>query len=265
MSNVKDIISRTRCLVLDMDGTIYLGDNPIGDMINTLKLCREKGIRIYYFTNNSSKTPDEYVKKLSRIGFYDERDTVYTSAMATAGYLNANYKDKKVYAVATEAVKANLAEAGISLTEGEDADIVLLAYDTELTFEKIKKANELMVRGAVYVATHPDAVCPTPDIYMPDVGSFIKMFEVSSGRLPDVIIGKPNSLAGGEIIRATGLSANEITMVGDRLHTDIRFGINSGFNTILVLSGESTVETLASSPDTPSLVFPDLNEIVKYL
>jgi len=259
-----EIVARTKCLVLDMDGTIYLGDHPIGNMINTLQKCRNKGIRICYFTNNSSKTQDEYVSKLERLGFYCPQDTVYTSAMATVGYISSNYPEKKIYAVATEPLKKYFSDSGLSLVE-EDADIVLLAYDTTLTFEKLKKANEMLVRGAVYIATHPDAVCPTDDIYMPDVGSFIKLLEASSGRLPDAVIGKPNSLAGGEIQRFTALNPNEITMVGDRLHTDIAFGVNSGFNTVLVLSGESTLDTLAKSPVKPDLVFHDLNQIVDYL
>lgn len=263
-NTAKTVIERTKCLVLDMDGTIYLDSTPIGDMINTLKLCRDKGIKIYYFTNNSSKTQDEYVKKLSHIGFYDPRDTVYTSAMATADYLNSHYAGKTVYAVATEPVKRSFAENGIKLTE-DNADIVLLAYDTTLTFEKLKKANELLVSGAAYIATHPDTVCPTENISMPDVGSFIKLLEASSSRIPDAVIGKPNSLAGLEIIRATSLNADQITMVGDRLYTDIAFGVNSGFNSILVLSGESTLETLEKSPVKPTVVFNDLNEIVKYL
>lgn len=264
MENIKSIINKTKCLVLDMDGTIYLDSTPIGDMINTLKICREKGIKIYYFTNNSSKNFIEYVNKLSKIGFYDDRDIVYTSAMATISYLNAEYPGKKVYILATPEVKKSFIEAGINVVE-DDADIVLLAYDTTLTFDKLKKANEMLVRGAVYIATHPDMVCPTADISMPDVGSFIRLLEGSSGRTPDAIIGKPNSIAGKEIMRATGFNADEITMVGDRLYTDIMFGVNSGFNTILVLSGETTLDMLNSSDVNPSIVFKDLNEIVKYL
>ena len=264
-NNVKEIIQKTKCLVLDMDGTIYLDSTPIGDMINTLKICREHGIKIYYFTNNSSKNHTEYVKKLTDIGFYDERDIVYTSAMATISYLNSVYPGKKVYILATEEVKKSFIDGGVNIVD-EDADIVLLAYDTTLTFEKLKKANEMLVRGAIYIATHPDTVCPTKDISMPDVGSFIKLLEASTfGRLPDAIIGKPNSIAGNEIVRATGLTPDQITMVGDRLYTDIMFGINSGFNTILVYSGETTKEMLAMSNVSPSIQFEDLNEIVKYL
>jgi HAD superfamily hydrolase (TIGR01450 family) len=198
------------------------------------------------------------------MGFYHPLDTVYTSAMATVSYINATYPDKTVYAVATDPLKKYFSDSGLKLTEN-DADIMLLAYDTTLTFQKLKRANEMLARGAIYIATHPDTVCPTDDIYMPDVGSFMKLLEASCGRIPDAIIGKPNALAGREIARFTALSPDEITMVGDRLHTDIAFGVNSGFNTILVLSGESTLDTLEKSPVKPTLVFDDLNRIVDYL
>ena len=166
--------------------------------------------------------------------------------------------------MATDPVKQFFADSGLELVE-DNADIMLLAYDTTLTFDKMKRANEMLARGAVYIATHPDSVCPTDDIYMPDVGAFIKLFEESCGRTPDAVIGKPNALAGREIARFTALLPEEITMVGDRLHTDIAFGVNSGFNTILVLSGESNLETLEKSPVKPTLVFEDLNRIVDYL
>jgi ribonucleotide monophosphatase NagD (HAD superfamily) len=139
-----------------MDGTIYLDSTPIGDMINTLKICRDKGIKIYYFTNNSSKNHIEYVKKLSKIGFYDERDIVYTSAMATIGFLNSEFNGKNVYILATDEVKKSFVEAGINVVE-ENADIVLLAYDTTLTFEKLKKANEISF--STFIIRYVSACC----------------------------------------------------------------------------------------------------------
>lgn len=267
MAETAKIIKRTKCLVLDMDGTIYLDSTPIGDMINTLKKCREQGIKIFYFTNNSSKNHREYVKKLSNIGFFDERDEVYTSAMATISFLQSEFSGKKVYIMATDEVVKSFVEAGINVVDEscEAPDVALMCFDTSITYAKIKRFNEYLVKGAVYIATHPDTVCPTAGISMPDVGSFIKMFEATSGRLPDYIIGKPNSIAGNEIVRATGLKPDEITMCGDRLYTDIKFGVNSKFNTILVLSGETTLKDLESSDVKPDIVFGDLNEIVKYL
>lgn len=259
-----EITHRTKVFLLDMDGTIYFDETPIGDMKNTLSALRKAGKRLVYFTNNSSKTPDEYEKKLKRIGFWENGDLVYTSAMATAEYLREFYPDKTVYVVATEAVKKSFENYGVNVVE-ENPDICVLAYDTTLNFEKLRKINKYVVEGATYIATHPDAVCPSKDVFPPDVGSFIALLKVSSGKEPDLICGKPYTTMGDCIKRKLGVENDEITMVGDRLHTDIRFGVNNRFHTLLVLSGESTEETLKNSPDTPEAVLPSLNEIVKFL
>lgn len=262
--DIKKLVSKTKYFLLDMDGTIYFDDAPIGDMANTLKAVRRAGKNIVYFTNNSSKTPSEYVNKLKRIGLYEEGDFVYTSGMATAEYLNAFYKGKKVYLVGTDALKEDFISYGIDLSENE-AEVCVLAYDTTLTFEKLRKINKFIAEGAVYIATHPDAVCPSKDVFPPDVGSFIALLKVSSGREPDAICGKPYTVMGDCIKRRLGADSSAITMVGDRLHTDIRFGINNSFNSLLVLSGETTEEMLESATDVPSAVLPSFNDIVKYL
>ncbi|MBO7293457.1 MAG: HAD-IIA family hydrolase [Clostridia bacterium] len=257
-----DFLKKLSCLVLDMDGTVYLGNRPIGDMAGTLAELRRRGIRLCYFTNNSSKTAEDYVGKLTSLGLYDGRDTVYTSGMATVSYLLARYPGRRVYLLATPTVTETFREAGVPLVaEGEEADIVVLAYDTTLTFPRLRHANELLSRGALYIATHPDLVCPTEGVPMPDVGSFIRLLESSSGRLPDLVIGKPNALAGEAILRAVGVAAEETAMVGDRLYTDIRFGNNAGFHSILVLSGETTEEMLKESDVCPELVLPDLHAL----
>ncbi|MBR7095784.1 MAG: HAD-IIA family hydrolase [Clostridia bacterium] len=253
-------LSQLRCLVLDMDGTVYLGNRLIGEMDKTLAALRRHGIRLCYFTNNSSRNAKDYAEKLTRLGLFDARDIVYTSAMATVSYLNAHHRGKSVYLLSTPTVREAFLEGGIPLSK-ENADIVVLAYDTTLTFEKLRVANEMLCRGALYIATHPDMVCPTEDISMPDVGSFIRLLEGSSGRVPDVVIGKPNALAGEAIMAAVGCAREEIAMVGDRLYTDIRFGINAGFGSILVLSGETTREMLDASDVCPSLVLDSLNDL----
>ncbi len=261
---LQEIIGRSDVFLLDMDGTIYFDDAPIGDMAATLAALRRAGKKLVYFTNNSSKTPDEYEKKLRRIGLWGEGDLVYTSAMATIEYLSEFYPGKSVYLVATDAVKAGFAAAGIPLTE-EQPDVCVLAYDTTLTFEKLKKINQYIVEGALYIATHPDDVCPSKDVFPPDVGSFIALLKVSSGRLPDVVCGKPYTVMGDCIRRRMKIDADRVVMVGDRLHTDIRFGVNNGFHTVLVLSGETKEGDLPSSPDRPEGILPSLNDAVKYL
>jgi HAD superfamily hydrolase (TIGR01450 family) len=179
-------------------------------------------------------------------------------------YLLANFKDKKVYLVGTDALKQEYKDSGVNIVE-DNPDVCVLAYDTTLTFEKLVKMNNYLTGNVYYIATHPDTLCPAKDAYMPDVGSFIKLFECSSGRLPDIIIGKPYSTIGDLVKSRFQASASEIMMVGDRLNTDIRFGNNNNFKTMLVLSGETTLEAAKNSTDKPTLIFESLNDIVKYL
>ena len=129
-------LSEIKCLLLDMDGTVYLGDRPIGGVGRTLSALRERGIRLIFLTNNSSKTEDLYREKLARLGLWDDRDAVYTSGMAACAYLKAHFPGKKTFIVATEAVKSYFEREGI-LSAEKDAEVALLAYDTEITYEKI--------------------------------------------------------------------------------------------------------------------------------
>ena len=258
----KEEILRSKVFLLDLDGTVYLDETPIGEAVATLARLRDMGKQLVFLTNNSSKTEAEYREKLGRIGLLGEGDLVYTSGMATIAYLKEYYPEKRVYLLGTEALKAEFACAGVQLSE-ESAEVCVLAYDTELTFAKIRKFDALLKGGATYLATHPDAVCPTKDYPMPDAGSFIAMFEVSSGRRPDAIVGKPYTAMGESISRATGVPCEEICMIGDRMHTDIRFANANGMKSVLVLSGETTKESMKSFPDRPDLVLSDINELVK--
>lgn len=255
-------ISKTKALLLDLDGTVYLGDNLIGDVKNTLRKLRDKGVRMVYLTNNSSKTDDEYLVKLKNMGVWDDRDIFYSSLDASIDYLRDNYAGAKVYAMATEKVKEYLAKSDVTLTD--DADIVLATFDRELNYEKMVKVNELLVKGAKYIATHPDMLCPAPGVFVPDLGSFIKLFEGSAGRIPDVIIGKPYSFMADNIMKKLSLEKCQITMVGDRLHTDIAFGVNAGINTVLVLSGETTSEMHKNSKTKADVELDKLDDILKF-
>lgn len=259
------LVERTRAFLLDMDGTVYLGERPIGDMAATLAAIRASGRKIVYCTNNSSKTAAEYAQKLKRLGLFVAEDFVYTSGMATVEYLQEKYPGRSVYLVGTDALKAEFAAAGIRLQE--DADICVLAYDTTLTYQKLVNANRLIAEGKVYIATHPDDVCPAEGVYPPDVGSFIRLLQTSSGRLPDVIVGKPYTVMGERLLARLHLPPEAVTMVGDRPHTDIRFGNNNRFNTILVLSGETDAAKAAALPasDAPSCILESLNSVALWL
>lgn len=254
------LLKETDAFLFDLDGTVYLDEMPIGDVKGTLARLRAMHKRIVFLTNNSSKTEAEYRQKLTRIGLWGEGDLVYTSAMATAEHVAARFPHKRVYLLATDAVKEEFSRA-VPLVE-EAPDVVILAYDTTLTFAKMKRFNEFLAGGAVFLATHPDAVCPTAGVSMPDVGAFLELFYTSSGRRPDLIVGKPGTAMGEGLERRLGIPRTRMCMTGDRMHTDIRFGNNCGMHTVLVLSGETTEETMKNFPDRPDLVLPDVNALV---
>lgn len=257
-------VAQTKVFLLDMDGTVYIENELIGDMKNTLSAIRRSGRRVVYFTNNSSKTVKEYEEKLSRLGIFGEEDAVYTSGVAAAEYLNEFYAGKKVYLVGTDGLRGEFEEAGIALAE-ENAEVAVLAYDTSLTFEKLVKINRMIVEGKPYIATHPDAVCPAKGVYPPDVGSFIELLKCSSGKYPDVVCGKPYKVMGECILRRLRLAREAVCMVGDRPHTDIRFANNNGFHGILVLSGETDEARAEASPDRAEAVLDSLNGIARFL
>lgn len=254
------LLKETDAFLFDLDGTVYLDETPIGDVKGTLARLRAMHKRIVFLTNNSSKTEAEYRRKLTRIGLWGEGDLVYTSAMATAEYVAARFPHKRVYLLATDAVKEEFSRT-VPLAE-EAPDVVILAYDTTLTFAKMKRFNEFLAGGAIFLATHPDAVCPTAGVSMPDVGAFLELFYTSSGRRPDLIVGKPGTAMGEGLERRLGIPRARMCMTGDRMHTDIRFGNNCGMHTVLVLSGETTEETMKNFPDRPDLVLPDVNALV---
>lgn len=264
--NLEKALEKVKYFLLDLDGTLYLEDKPIGDMVNTLDYLRQKGRKLVYLTNNSSKSTDKYVEKLTKIGFYKEGDLVYSSGLAAAEYLNRYYQGQKVYVLGTESFKNELKKNGINVIEGLGADVALMSYDTELTYEKLCYFVRNVHAGATYIATHPDNCCPAAEVYIPDIGSFIKMVETSNGFTPSLIIGKPNDVMGKNLkVKFNEDSDEAFMMVGDRMYTDIAFGKNCGFYATLVMSGETTEDMIPSSPTQPDFILEDFNEIKKYL
>lgn len=261
---LKKAIDGVKCFLLDLDGTVYLDGELIGDMMSTLKAIRDSGRRIVYLTNNSSRSRDAYVKRLTDIGIYDKSDTVFTSGMSTVSYLNRNYNGSRVYLMGTDALKGEFVRGGINLVEDEP-DVAVVSYDTEINYEKITKVTQFLSKGAKYITTHGDMLCPAKINYLPDVGTYHIMFEKATGRLPDINCGKPEEVMGESIMELVGLKPHEIIMCGDRLSTDIAFGVNNGFWSLLVLSGETDEEGYKNSKVKASFVLDDLNCIKEYL
>lgn len=244
----------TKLFVLDMDGTIYLGKNPIDGAIDFCERIVKSGRKLMYFTNNASRNPEDYVKKLNSLGFPCERDMIVTSGDVTIAYLKKYYPGKPVYLVGTPALEESFAKAGIELSD--NSDIVVVSFDLTLTYEKLEKACTLIRNGAKFFSTHPDINCPTEDGYIPDSGAICGAVTLSTGVEPRYF-GKPYAETVEMIETISGIDRSHAVMVGDRLYTDIALGKKNGMLSLLVMSGETTEEMVnnASDEEKPDLIY----------
>lgn len=264
MNSKREILKNIKLFVLDMDGTFYLGEQIIKGSLEFIEKVRDTGRSFMFFTNNSSKTPDIYISKLERMGCKIGRESIMTSGDVTIRYLETFYKGKTIYLMGTEALKKSFMESGIILVEDKQPDIVVVAFDTELTYKKLEHACTYICNGAVFLATHPDINCPTETCSIPDCGAFCAAITLSTGKQPKYL-GKPYAETLEMILSETGYNKEDVAFVGDRLYTDIAAGINNGAKGILVLSGETHPEELAASAIKPDCVFSNLGEMASYL
>ena len=253
-------LQNCQLFLLDMDGTLYLGDAVLPGAHDFVNGLAGMGKRFVYLTNNSSRASLDYVQRLRRLGFPCERENVFTSGEASALYLREHFPGKGVYLVGTAALRRELEAAGVRLTE-EDADVVLVGFDTELVYIKLEKALRFLRRGAAFAACNPDWVCPMDGgEVLPDCGSICALLTAAGGGEP-LYIGKPNRNMIDIISRRFGVSPDRICCVGDRLYTDIAVARNAGAVSALVLSGETTREMLDASPQKPDYVFGSVNDL----
>jgi 4-nitrophenyl phosphatase len=251
--------------LLDMDGTLYLGDEVFPGAVDFIRTLEGTGRNYIYLTNNSSRAGLDYVNRLRRLGFPCEPENVFTSGMATALYLNESFPGVPVYPVGTRAFMNELGSYGVNLTEAEDAGVVCVGFDTELTYHKLDRAVHFLRKGAAFIAANPDWVCPMPENeVLPDCGSICALLTAASGVKP-VYIGKPNRNMVDIISKQTGVPNGKICCVGDRLYTDIAVAVNAGAVSVLVLSGETTPEMLEVSPTKPDYVLGDVAELAEVL
>lgn len=258
-----DALQTIKLYLFDMDGTLYLGDRLYDFTIDLLQTIRATGGRYLFMTNNSSKSVEDYIRKLEKMGIAATREDFITSSQATAYYLHKHHEGQTLYVCGTESLKAELRREGFTLTENtDDTDCIVMGFDTELTFRKLHDVSYLLLtRPEIpYIATNPDLVCPTEFGSVPDCGSVCQMLQNVSGRLP-VVIGKPSALMPQLAMEKWGVTGSQTCVIGDRIYTDIKSGLNAGTLTVLVLSGETTREILEASEEKPHLVLSDAGEI----
>ena len=261
MAELKD----KRLFLLDMDGTIYLDEQLFDGTLDFLAHVQRIGGRAMYLTNNSSKSVGSYVEKLKRLGIEAKPKDFFTSVNATVLHLQKR-SFHKIYAFGTNSFKQQLREGGLPVTDRleEDIDCLCMGFDTELTFQKLEDACILLNRGVEYIATNPDWVCPTWYGSVPDCGSVAEMLWRATGRRPQ-IIGKPQPHMVELAVKQSGFTKDQTILLGDRLYTDIKSGVHAGIDTVLVLSGEATLEDLAASDVKPAYVFENIRDFLNHI
>ena len=261
-------LRKKRLFLLDMDGTIYIDDRLFDGVVEFLDYIRAIGGRYLFLTNNSSRGVENYLDKLYRLGVPATKDNFLTSVDATIDCLQKEYPGKKCYVQGTRSFYAQLQNAGISVTDtpDEDVDILLSGFDRELTFRKLEDSCILLNRGVEWLATNPDWVCPTDqEVILVDCGSLCKAIEGACKRQPDVVIGKPNPNMLLCIRDKMGLQSDEIAMAGDRIYTDVATAQNAGSLGVLVLSGETTLETAIANDPQPDITALNVMEFANLL
>lgn len=263
---MKQTVKNLKLYLFDMDGTLYLGDQLFSFTIDLLKRIKETGGMYMFMTNNSSKSVVAYIEKLKKLGIEATQEEFITSSQATAYYLKLHHPTAKLYVCGTESLKTELRSQGFTITENlDEVECIVMGFDTELNFKKLHDVSFMLcTRQLPYIATNPDYVCPTEFGSVPDCGSVCDMIFNATGKRP-VVIGKPEALMPQLAMAKTGYGKAQTVVIGDRIYTDIKSGINADTVTILVMSGETTQEILDASPEKPDFVLQDAGEILKAL
>lgn len=265
-SKLKQTLSSIKHIALDMDGTIYLGSTLFPCTIPFLEKLNRLGITYSFLTNNPTRSIDDYVSKLHKLGVPCTNEQMYSTTTATIDYIKAHHPEvKRLFLLGTPSMISQFEAAGfVSTTDDPDdiPDMVVVAFDPTLVYSRLCRAAWWVSEGLPYIATNPDWVCPTDErTILVDCGSLIACIKGATGRDPDLVIGKPNPDILMCVAEKMSLRPDQVAMVGDRLYTDVKTALNAGSCGVLVLSGETSLQTALSSQDKPTLICADIEEL----
>ncbi|MGN0132740.1 MAG: HAD-IIA family hydrolase [Lachnospiraceae bacterium] len=258
-------LKEKKLFLFDIDGTIALSEDVIDGTFELLDYIREIGGRAVYITNNSSKSTADYVEKFRRMHIPAISEDFVTAGSFTLSYLTEHHGDDLIYAMATKSYVDELRKNGLHVTEdySEAVDVVLTAFDTELTYEKIETVCRILMddkKERIWLATNADLRCPVSFGMIPDCGSICNMISAATDRKP-VYLGKPAPGLVNYSMEITGFSKEETLVVGDRIYTDIACGENAGVETCLVLTGEAKAEDVEGAANRIDFCFPSVREL----
>lgn len=249
--------------IFDLDGTIYLGDTLLPGAAETISRLRAAGKHTFFLSNNPTKTRQQYARKLSDLGIPTPIDDIVNSSYVLVHWLLQNAPNARLFVVGEAPLKRDLRAAGFAFSDQADAiDIVVASFDRTFNYRKLQIAFDAIRAGARLIATNPDRYCPVPGGGQPDCAAIIAAIEACTGARCDPIVGKPSPLMLAMIMSRLELPPEQCMMVGDRLETDIKMGIDANMATCLVLTGDATRETLARSGLTPTFVLERIDGLL---
>ena len=244
-----------------MDGVIYHGNSLVPGVREFVQWLQREDKRFLFLTNGSGKSPRELRQKLLRLGLDIDESHFYTSALATAKFLSRQSPNCSAYVIGEPGLMNALYEAGITYND-VDPEYVVIGETNNYNFDAIRKAMNLVIAGAKLIGTNTDLIAPVEDGMVPACRALVSPIELTTGK-PAYYIGKPNPLMMRTALSMLGIHSHETAMIGDRMDTDIIAGIESGMDTVLVLSGVSTRDTVDDFPYRPRLILNSVYDIVK--
>ena len=254
-----DELRNKKGYICDMDGVIYHGNQILPGVKEFIEWLYQEDKKFLFLTNNSGKTPQELQEKLARMGLQVDKSHFYTSALATASFLAAQTPNARAFVIGEPGLYNALYEKGIILDDNEP-DYVIIGESSSYNYDNICRAVHHVQNGARLIGTNSDLTGPTEHGIIPACRAFVKPIEMVTGT-EAYYIGKPNPLMMRTGLNMLGVHSNEAAMIGDRMDTDMVSGIESGLDTVLVLSGVSTMETVKSFPYRPRLILSGVGDI----
>jgi HAD superfamily hydrolase (TIGR01450 family) len=250
--------------IVDLDGTVYLGERRIGGARNGIETLRAAGLSVVFLTNNPIERREAYQRRLQSLDIDAAREEIVTSSSIAATFLASRHPDAAVFVIGEPPLVTELRDTGVGVTDDPyAADIILASMDRSFGYDDLRDILTAFDEGAVshFYATNPDRTCPTDAGPIPDAAAMIGAIKGMTGRELDGVLGKPSKLAAETATEQLGTTPSNCFVVGDRVETDVRMGQKAGMTTVLVLSGATSREDVLTSTTEPDYVLDSLGQI----